>query len=241
MASAQPLQAYEHVEYTPKQINEKVTKMELLQRDKMPTFFIYTQKLDWADNQEHINAFYAAKRVWQKNPRSFAAAFNYGLVIASNDYGEGWDLSQTQVDEALRVLEQAKKLRPDYKETYFLMNDLLEYKLFGPVWLGPGLYDEEILETYKKHPDVARRQLALLQTVFAKWDKNASSWLYFQASLISKSLNRVQDAKMYETKGVARQKQEEAASSALEKASREKQKKQVASDIKQIFSRIFGK
>lgn len=175
MVATMPLQASGRQEYTLQQLQEKVQKMEVLQWDKMPTLFIYTERLDWYDNQADINVFYKAQKMWKNNPNNFAAVFNYGLLIMSNDYGEGMALSDIQLDEAYRVLEQAKKLRPNYKEIYDLQNYLLDFKLFGPTWVGPALSDQEMISVYRSHPDLARKQLLLLKTMFKNWGKEVSA------------------------------------------------------------------
>lgn len=235
MLATVPAQAAEREEYTLKQLKEKVQKMEVLQWNRMPTLFIYVERLDWYDNQEDINVFYTAQKVWKQNPNNFAAVFNYGLIIMSNDYGEGLSLNDIQIDEAYRVLEQAKKLRPNHKETYDLQVYLLDLKLFGPTWLGPGMTDEEMISIYRAHPDLARKQLSLLQTMFKNWPEQVLAWNYDQAAIICRALNRDEDASAYQIQADFLYKQLEEEEAAKWRAQQEAQKG-LASSIKQAFS-----
>lgn len=235
MTAVLPLPAAARQEYTPQQLLEKVQKREVLHHNQMPMSFVYTEKLSWRDNQADINAFYTAQKLWKQNPRNFAAVFNYGLLIMSNDYGEGLALNDVQIDEAYRVLEQAKKLRPYYKETYELQNYLLDFKLFGPTWIGPGLSDEEMIAGYRAHPDLARKQLGLLQTMFKYWSNETSAWNYQQAALICQSLNRTEAAQAYQTKAdfLYKQMEEQEAAAARD---RQEAKKGLIYSLKKFIS-----
>lgn len=230
-----PAQAEDNQKYTIQQLQDKVQKMEILQQHKMPFPFVYSERLEMGSNQADINVFYTAQRKWKQNPRNFAAVFNYGLLIMSNDYGEGIALSDTQVDEAYRILEQAKKLRPTHKETYDLQVYLLDYKLFGPLGIGPGLSDEGMIRIFRSHSDVARKQLALLQTMFKNWGSQCSAWEYEQAALICRALQRLDDAKTYQAKADALYKQMEAQEAARKQAQAQT-KKGLVSSIKRAFS-----
>lgn len=238
MLATLPLQAGSRQEYTLQQLQEKVQKMEVLQWDKMPTLFIYTERLDWYDNQADINVFYKAQKMWKNNPNNFAAVFNYGLLIMSNDYGEGVDLGPIQIDEAYRVLEQAKKLRSDYKEIYELQLYLLDYKLFGPSWGSTPYSEGEMIAIYRAHPDLARKQLLLLKTMFKKWNKEVSAWNYDQASLICSALNLEEEAQAYQKKAELMDQQEAAAQAAKKREQKETQKSAFYS-IREIWRNFY--
>lgn len=234
MTAVLPAQADTYQEYTPQQMQEKVQKMEVLELGRMPQFFVYTEKLDWYDNQADINVFYAAQRKWKQNPKNFAAVFNYGLVIMSNNYGEGMALDDIQIDEAYRVLEQAKALRPNYMKIYDLQVSLLEFKLFGPVWIGPGLSEHEIVETFRNNPDVARKELALLQVMFKNWPALVGVYEVEQASLICQALNRTELAAQYKAQAQKMIKESEE-KHALEMQVREKNKKNLIQSFKNLI------
>lgn len=223
--------------YTAAEITAKISKLQTLEWDRIPYPFVYTEKLEWTDNQSDINLFYAAKRMYEKHPGNFAAAYNYATLIMSEDYGEGLAIGDTQTDEAYRILEQAKKLRPDFKPLYEQQIYLLNFKLFGPSWVGPGIDEEEAVAVYRQNPDLARKQLALYQTIAQKWGPQLSAAAYYDCYHICLSLNRTQQAAFYKTQIEEAQRREAEAEASVRKSVKENQKKQL---IRSLYQASFS-
>lgn len=208
--------------YAERELAQKVTNMQTLEWGKIPYPFVYTEKLEWTDNQPQINIFYKAKHLYEKNPGNFAAVYNYATLIMSNDFGEGLMIWDAQIDEAYRLLEEAKKLRPDFQSVYKQQLYLLDFKLFGPVWAGPGLTEEDMLAAYRAHPDLARKQLALYQTMMQKWPSSADAYSVQSCYLICLSLNRAQSAAAYKAQYEKLETERLLAERAARKAAQEK-------------------
>ena len=225
--------------YSRQELARKVKNMEVLDDRKIPFPFVYTEKVVWYDNQPDINIFYNAKNVCEKNPFNFAAVYNYALLIMSNDWGEGPVLNEIQIDEAYRLFEQAKKMRPEYINIYFAQIYLLEQKMLGVVY-GPDYSDEEKVYLYGKDLYSARRMLSLYEKMFTMdlGKQNMQlSYMMHNASLLCRALGQTQKAQEYEAKAQTLYEQEEAPRAAqIQKAENERILKQA---LQKAFKREY--
>ncbi len=179
--------------YTKTEIMQKVKNMEMLNRNRMPSSFWYLAGDEYLSDQDDINIFYMAKNRYEKNPNNFNAVFNYAVVILSLDAGEGCSCSDLQLDEAYRLLERAKKLNTHSLAVYRQQDFILMFKVFGPVWIGPGYTDEEAIDLYRNMPDLARKRLAVQEKLIAGGEGDL-----YTAWQISKALNRTESAAKYQ-------------------------------------------
>ena len=183
---------FRSAEYTPEELMQKVKNMELISYNRMPQVFWYLAGDEYLSDQNDINVFYVAKNRYERNQKNFAAVFNYATVIMSLECGEGCSCDYVQPDEAYRLLEEAKKLRPDYLPIYKQQDFLLMFKLFGAVWVGPGYSDEDAIAIYRARPDLARQRLAVQEKLLA-----AGQGDVYTAWQICAALNRTEKAAAY--------------------------------------------
>lgn len=176
-------------------LQDKVNKMEVVTEDDMPWPFEWDFECDKCyRDQDAVNVFFTAQSKYQKNPNSFAAAFNYAMVIAYKNCGEGYTLSERHYDEAYKVFEQAKKLRPNDLRVYVEQEKLLERRYFdfgdGPIQAGL-VYR---IKKYRSIPDMARKRLDLIKNQERLGSKKVD---YLEAATICQALNRLESAQTY--------------------------------------------
>lgn len=156
-----PLVLHAQEFYSRAELFQKIKSMELISYEKMPSVFWYLTGNDDLFNQRDINIFYLAKAQYERHPENFNAVFNYATVIMSLNSGSDTDLASVQVDEAYRLLERAKKIKPDFLPLYEQQDYLLKYKIFGPFWFGAAQLDENAVALYQDKPDLARLRLSV--------------------------------------------------------------------------------
>ena len=167
--------------------------MEVLDFKRMPSSFWYLAGDAYLSKQEDINIFYMAKNRYERNPNQFVAVFNYATVILGLNAGEGCACSDMQLDEAYRLLERAQKLRSDYLPVYQQQDFVLMFKIFGPVWAGPGYDEEDAVVLYRKMPDLARKRLAVQEKLIAQGEGDL-----YTARQICQALQRSASAAKYQ-------------------------------------------
>ncbi len=179
-------------------LQQKVKKLQVITYKDVPYDFIW-DKSNNECKQDDINVFYLAKRMYEKNPNNFAAVFNYGILIMSNGCMEGPMLSEMQMDEAYKMLEKAKKLRPNYLEVYERQEWLIDYRLFDDLacFAAFGYTIDERIEIYRAHSDLARKRLALIEKQRALGSKTLSDTSLFEAYVICSALHRTEAAAKY--------------------------------------------
>ena len=114
-----------------------MTKVKAKQRIELKDIPVgYSWCESWS-MQEDKNIFYAAKKVYEQNPQSFNAVYNYAVLIYYTVVPEeGLFISAQRVDEAYKVLEQAKALHPNEVEVYERQPDRAD--AFQSVSWGPS-------------------------------------------------------------------------------------------------------
>lgn len=227
-------------EYTDDELEQKVRKMERIELSRMPGTFQYQKYDRYLENQQQINIFYLAKSRYEKNPGNFNAVYNYAVIIMSESWTDGGiSISDRQVDEAYKIFEKAKKMRPDFLQIYEHQDFLVEYRIFGPQWIGPCLEDAQIIAAYRAHPDLARRRLALQEKLLANGSGNVVAAWHLCEALGYKARAQKYHAivEQFDAEQKARweqqRKEEEARISAEKKSNLKK--------LKQLFQKKSGK
>ena len=179
-------------------LRQKVKKMQVITYRDVPYDFIWDKSFGEC-RQDDINVFYLAKQMYEKHPDNFAAVFNYGVLILSNGCMEGPMLSDMQIDEGYKILEKAKKLRPNHLEIYERQEGLIDYQLFGDLacFAAFGYTLDERIEMYRARPDLARKRLALIEKQRALGSKKLTQNSLFEAYVICTALRRTEAAAKY--------------------------------------------
>ena len=187
-----------------KAVYQKVFRMDRLTPAEIPNDYNYKE------NQDSKNLFYGAKEIAATNPKSFNAAWNYALLTESISNGE--ELTDQMIDEAYKLYEKAKQLRPGDVKVYTRQIELVYTRLWGVY--GESFYfhdgkmygDTEIIATYQHNPDQARKMLGLIEREISLSgiDPNMGTtddtlYAHIQhAYYICKALNRTDEAAKWE-------------------------------------------
>ena len=154
------------VVYTHEELMQKINAREELDFNQMPYPFWYVRSKDGRQNQQDMDAFYAAEKVYKQNPENFNAVLNLATVIMSLNDGRkhGPNVNDMQIGRARRLLEKADKMRPNYLPIYERQDILMFFQAFGYYIYKKKGYTEEIaVAFYRAHPYFARKRLAILQ------------------------------------------------------------------------------
>ena len=154
------------VVYTHEELMQKINAREELDFNQMPYPFWYVRSQDERQNQQDMDAFFAAEKVYKQNPDDFNAILNLATVIMSLNDGHkhGPNVNDMQIGRARRLLEKADKIRPNYLPVYERQDILMFFQAFGYYIYHKKGYTEEIaVAFYRAHPYFARKRLALLQ------------------------------------------------------------------------------
>lgn len=185
-----------------KMLEKKVLARKIVTNSDIPSDFCW----DECQNQAGTNVFYTAKKVYEKNRKSFAAVYNYALLISFNREPEiGRYASDRQIDESAKMFRKAMALAPGNVRVYERLEELIELKHFGNgvPFVTALLSDRQ--NFYAKNNDIARTRLGLIEKQFnlrgltiggKTKDENLQSKA-FEAYIICKTLNRSKDAQKW--------------------------------------------
>ncbi len=176
-------------------LQDKIAKMEIISDRDIPWAFEWDFECKKCfRDQDAVNVFFAARDKYQENPNSFAAAFNYAMVISRKSCAEGYTLSKHHFDEAHRVFEKAKKINPNFLRVYEEQERLIDLEFFDFAWSPVSANVVYRIGVYRQHPDIARKRLDLIKQ---KERLGSSHVDYLEAAVICQSLNRLEDAAAY--------------------------------------------
>ena len=160
--------------YSKREMFETINALKPLNYYQIPAPFWYLTKQQEPDNEVDMLVFRLAEKKYKQYRQNFAAVFNYATLRMSlnADADDLPDCSPAQLQEAYRLLEEAKKLRPDYLPVYAQQDLLLELQIFGiPVYILYPQYniyqDNPLIPVYRKQKDLARKRLAVQEKLLA--------------------------------------------------------------------------
>ncbi len=187
--------------YSKKEMVEYIDKFKPLNYYQIPAPFWYVAKRPELNNEADILVFRLAEKKYKQHPQNFAAVFNYATLLMSlnADTDDLIDCSSAQIQEAYRLLEKAKKLRPDYLPVYAQQDLLLELQIFGaPVYMvypQYNIYQENpVIPVYREQKELARKRLAVQEKLLASGQGDAVT-----AYEISVALGLDEKAAVYES------------------------------------------
>ena len=181
-------------------VGQKIRQVQLIEEEAFQWPELEYLTPDWIE----LKAL--AKKVYEQNPASFNAAYNYGVITYDVwEYELGPIMNEDILNEAFEAFEHARALIPNKVMLFEREYDIFYLSLLGNNVPTPLYRSENILEIYQSHPKKAEEMLFVIQRVFSLkgFDLNqvAPNYHYrdmaFQAFMILLSQNNYTEAKRW--------------------------------------------
>nr|QGT50618.1 hypothetical protein Elusimicrob1349_0880 [uncultured Elusimicrobia bacterium] len=155
----------------------------------------------------------AAKKVYEKNPKDFAAVYNYAVTLSAGecDDAEAY-ISSAQVKLAKRLFKEALTLKPTSPSCYAGLGYLTMYEsgLSGAIFFGDNAMDDKLFpHTVKANQAAAKQALEYYKKAMQyKYDGAFLPAMKDEMQRLEKELNKLKtnSAKTAVRKGLSKKK-----------------------------------